>query len=190
MAKRVSSHPFVRGLSPRQLTLLTDCALPARFAPGEIIFRQGEPAARFYLITRGEVVLEARADGGEPVAMETIGAGDFLGWSWMMPPYRWHFTARATAPTEAVFFVSQILRQYCERNHSLGKELHERISAVMMKRLQTVRQKVLSLRAQGLHREARVLESPFMDQELDAGCYTDPVLPEDVTVAAKSAGVK
>lgn len=190
MVKRVASHPFVQGLSRRQLTLLTDCALPARFAPGEIIFRQGQPASRFYLITKGEVVLEAGAGMGGPVAIAAIGAGDFLGWSWMMPPYQWHFTARAAAPTEAIFFVSQILRQYCERDHSLGQELHKRMSAVMMKRLQAVRQKVLSLKAQGLHWEAMVLESPFMDQELDAGCYADPVEPEGVAVAAKTGGVK
>ena len=190
MAKRAISHPFVRGLTPRQLTLLTDCALPARFAPGETIFWEGEPASRFYLITKGEVVLEAGANGGKPVVIDSIGAGDFLGWSWMMPPYQWHFTARATAPTEAIFFVSQILRQYCERDHPLGQELHKRMSAVMMKRLQAVRQKVLSLKAQGLHREAMVLESPFMDQELDAGCYADPVEPEGVVAAAKTAGVK
>ena len=47
--------------------------------------------------------------------IETIGAGDLLGWSWMFPPYVWHFTARAIEPTTAIFFYGSILREYCEK---------------------------------------------------------------------------
>lgn len=190
MAQRVINHPFLHGLNQKQLALLTDCALPVRFKAGEIIFRQGGSANRFYLITRGKVVLESGTDDPEPVVIETIGAGDFLGWSWMMPPYQWRFTARAVEPTEAVFFVSQILRQYCERDHSLGFELHQRMSAVMMKRLQAARQKILCLHAQASRLEAIVLESPFMDQELDAGYYTEPVEADGPKAAGKPAQVK
>ena len=85
-------------------------------------------------------------------------------------------------------FRQQILRQYCECGHSLGQELRKRMSAILMKRRQTVRERILSLQARGLHREAMLLESLFMDQELDAGCYADPVEPEGVAAAAKAAG--
>jgi len=112
-------------------------------------------------------VLESGAGYGEPVVIETIGAGDLLGWSWMMPPYVWHFTARAVEPTEAIHFAGTILRQYCEKNHSLGFELHKRISAVMMKRLHAARKKMLSIHAHGEKLEPVVGLSPFMEQELD-----------------------
>jgi hypothetical protein len=136
MAKRVGEHPFLGGLTREQLTLLTDCALPAHFKFGEVIF-------------------------------ETIGAGDVLGWSWMMSPYQWHFTARAVEPTDAIFFASPILRQYCERDHSLGFEPHKRVSTIMMKRLQAARKKMLVMHVHGEKLEPVVLESPFLDQELD-----------------------
>ena len=58
--------------------------------------------------------------------MDTIGPGDLLGWSWMFPPYVWRFTARAVEPTDAIFFYGTILRQYCEKDHSLGYELFKR----------------------------------------------------------------
>lgn len=166
-AKRVREHPFLRGLSHDHLSLLADCALPARFKAGETIFRENEKADRFYLITNGKIVLESRAGYGEPVVIETIGARDVLGWSWIMPPYQWHFTARAVEPTEAIFFASPILRQYCQRDHSLGFELHKRASTVMMKRLQAARKKMLGMHAHGEKLEPVVLQSPFMDQELD-----------------------
>ena len=164
---RVERHPFLRGLNHTQMALLADCVLTSRFKAGETIFREGEPANRFYLIEKGKVVLESGAEYGEPVVIQTIGPGDLLGWSWMMPPYVWHFTARAVESTEAIHFVGSILRQYCEKDHSLGFELHKRMSAVMMKRLQAARKKMLSIHAHGEKLEPVVGLSPFMEQELD-----------------------
>lgn len=140
---RLARHPFCRGMNHAQTAMLADCAITSHFKAGEILFREGKPAERLYLIESGKVVLESSSDYGDPVVIETIGAGDLLGWSWMMLPYVWHFTARAVEPTEAIHFAGPILRQYCERDHSLGFELHKPMSAVMMKRLQAARKKML-----------------------------------------------
>jgi CRP-like cAMP-binding protein len=82
---------------------------------------------------------------GKPLAIEMIGPGDLLGWSWMFPPYTWQFSARAIEPTTAIFFYGAILREYCEKDHSLGYELLKRISAVMVKRLQADHKQMLSV---------------------------------------------
>lgn len=168
MATRVVLHPFLAGMNATQLALLTDCALPVRFKKGQVILREGEMANRFYLIESGKVVLESGEGFGEPVIIETIGAGDLLGWSWMFSPYVWHFTARAVEPTEAIFFYGTILREYCEHNHSLGYELFKRMAPVMLKRLQQARQKMLSINARRESLAPVVLESPFLDQEYDS----------------------
>ena len=168
MATRVGLHPFLAGMNPTHLALLTDCAIPVKFRKGQTILREGEMANRFYLIESGKVILESGEGFGEPVIVETIGAGDLLGWSWMFPPYVWHFTARAVEPTQAIFFYGTILREYCERDHSLGYELFKRITPVMMKRLQSARRKMLSVHAHRAALEPVVLESPFLDQELDS----------------------
>lgn len=167
MATRVALHPFLVGMNHTQLTLLTDCAIPAYFRPGQIILREGEMANRFYLIETGKVVLESGGDFGRPVVVETIGAGDLLGWSWMFPPYVWHFTARAVEPTEAIFFYGTILREYCSRDPSLGYELFKRLAPVMIKRMQAARKKMVAIDARTEKLEPVVLESPFMDQEQD-----------------------
>src|SRR5438105_1261277 len=116
LSTRVALHPFLAGMNPRQLALLTDCAIPVHFRKGQTILREEEMANRFYLIESGKVVLESGEGFGDPVIVETIRAGDLLGWSWMFPPYTWHFTARAAEPTEAIFFYGTILREYCERS--------------------------------------------------------------------------
>ncbi len=146
--KEVAAHPFLIGMGDRHIRLLADCAMRCHFHAGEVIFREGEAANRFYLIERGKIVLES-STLGEPVQFEEIKDGDLLGWSWLFPPYAWHFTARALEETTAIFFYGTILREYCEKDHSLGFELFKRMSVVMLRRLQAARQKLLSVSRSG-----------------------------------------
>jgi CRP/FNR family transcriptional regulator, cyclic AMP receptor protein len=145
MAKRVAFHPFLAGMNRTQLAFLTDCAMPVHFKKGEVIFRDGEMANRFYLIETGKVLLESGGMNAEPVVIDTVAAGDLLGWSWMFPPYAWRFDARAAEPTNAIFFYGTILREYCERDHSLGYELLKRMSVVMNRRMQAARDKMVAV---------------------------------------------
>jgi CRP/FNR family transcriptional regulator, cyclic AMP receptor protein len=167
LTTRVTLHPFLAGMNRTHLALLTDCAIAAHFRKGQTILREGEFANRFYLIESGKVVLESGKGLGEPVVVDTIGPGNLLGWSWMFPPYVWHFTARAVEPTDAIFFYGTILREYCEKDHSLGYQLFKRISPIMLRRLQVAREKMLAVHHGTAALEPIVLESPFMDQELD-----------------------
>jgi CRP-like cAMP-binding protein len=141
---QIAAHPFLIGISAHHIRLLADCAMRSHFRAGEVIFREGESANRFYLIERGRVVLES-STLGEPVKIEEIGDGDLLGWSWLFPPYAWHFRARALDDTTAIFFYGTVLREYSEKDHSLGLELFKRMSAVMLRRLQAARQKLLNV---------------------------------------------
>ena len=145
MAARVAVHPFLAGMTRTHLALLTDCAIAAHFEKGQTILRKGEFAKGFYLIESGEVVLESGEESGEPVVVDTIGPGDSLGWSWMFPPYVWRFTACAVEPIDAIFFYGTTLREYCEKDHSLGYELLKRTSRVMLRRLQATRDRMLSI---------------------------------------------
>jgi CRP/FNR family transcriptional regulator, cyclic AMP receptor protein len=142
---QVAAHPFLIGMSNNHVHLLADCAMRSHFKAGQVIFREGESANRFYLIEHGKVALES-STLGEPVRIEEIGDGDLLGWSWLFPPYAWHFGARALEDTTAIFFYGTVLRDYCEKDNSLGLELFKRMSVVMLRRLQVSRQKFLSVR--------------------------------------------
>jgi CRP-like cAMP-binding protein len=141
----ISTHPFFQGMSPHQLRLLADCAMPAHFAANEVIFREGDPANRFYLLQTGSVALESQILGKGKALIQRIGAGDILGWSWLFFPYFWHFDARAVEPTDAIFIYATPLREECESDHELGYELMKRLAAVMVKRLQATRWKLLGV---------------------------------------------
>jgi hypothetical protein len=74
--------------------------------------------------------------------MQVIGRDDVLGWSWLFPPHQWRFGARATEPTQAVFFDGTWLREQCERDTDFGYEMIKRMSAVVLERLQVTRRKL------------------------------------------------
>jgi CRP/FNR family cyclic AMP-dependent transcriptional regulator len=141
---QVAAHPFLIGMSEHHIRLLAECAMHSHFRAGQVIFREGESANRFYLIEHGKVALES-STLGEPVRIEEIGDRDLLGWSWLFPPYAWHFSARALKDTTAIFFYGTILRNYCEKDNSFGLELFKRMSIVMLRRLQAARQKLLNV---------------------------------------------
>lgn len=145
LEKVIREHSFLKGFSPHQYRTLTDCAMFTKFMTGELIFREGDPANRFYLIASGKVSLESHAGKRGVMKVQTVGAGEVLGWSWLFQPYFWHFDARATEPTEAIFFYGTPLRDKCESDHDLGYALMKRMAEVLVNRLQATRRRLLNL---------------------------------------------
>ncbi len=140
-------HKATNGQSGDLQELIANHPFFKEFRPGDRIFREGEPANRFFLILKGKVALEAKVKGAEPVVVESIGAGDVLGWSWLVEPYVWHFDARAVEPTEAIFFYGTWMRELYEEDESLGYEMLRRVAGVMLQRLQAARRRLLERRA-------------------------------------------
>lgn len=112
------------------------------FNPGETIFHEGDPANRFYLLKTGKVSLES-GEAEASTVVQTIGAGDVLGWSWLFPPHYWRFDARALEPTRGIFIYGSRLRELCEDDHDLGYEIMKRTATVVIKRLIAARQQLL-----------------------------------------------
>jgi len=146
LRERLAAHPFFRGLKAEWLDLLAENAMPKEFEKDESIFEEGSTGNRFYLIEQGEVALGTSGMDGKPVAIEMIAGGDVLGWSWLFPPYYWHFGARAREKTTCIFIYGTRLREQCEADHALGYELMKRFCQVLIERLQATRKQLLTVR--------------------------------------------
>jgi CRP/FNR family transcriptional regulator, cyclic AMP receptor protein len=144
LAEIIAEHPFLEGLPERHLRTLADCAMRSHFEAGELVFKEGDPANRFYLLLDGKVALESGSETNETFVIEELGAGDVLGWSWLFPPFQWHFDARALERTEAVFFYGTRLREHCENDPEFGYELMKRTAEIMIRRLQSTRKRLLA----------------------------------------------
>jgi CRP-like cAMP-binding protein len=141
----IRKHPFFQGLDEPYLKLIIGCARNVRFDLDKAIFREGEPADRFYLIREGLVAVQVNVPGRGAMTLQTVGAGEVLGWSWLFAPYRWRFSARALQPTRALAFDGKCLRAKCERDHDLGYELLKRFSRTVTERLEATRLQLLDL---------------------------------------------
>jgi CRP-like cAMP-binding protein len=137
------NYPFIRGLSQQHAQRLLAGATVVEFEPGEIIFREGEPANRLYLIESGEVELESRSAGCGTVRLETLHEGEALGWSWLFPPFAWHFQARATQTTRTICCDGAHLLVEAEEDRDFGYELMKRVSQIVIHRLQASRQRFI-----------------------------------------------
>ena len=143
----IAEQEFFAGLESYYTGLLVGCAANVRFNPGTYIFKEGEEANEFYLIRSGKVALELFAPQGKPIVVETLDAGDILGWSWLLPPYLWKFHAHAVQDTRAIALDGKCLRAKCEQNHDLGYELLKRFAQIMERRLEATRMQLLDVYA-------------------------------------------
>jgi CRP/FNR family transcriptional regulator, cyclic AMP receptor protein len=141
----LADHPFARGLNDRLLELLVGCASNVRFEAGQMVFREGEEANHFYLIREGKMAVELFAAERGPINILTLGEGEVLGWSWLVPPYRWRFDACAIEPTRAIALDGKCLREKSERDSDLGYQLLKRIAHIMEDRLQATRLQLLNV---------------------------------------------
>jgi CRP/FNR family cyclic AMP-dependent transcriptional regulator len=145
LAPIIAGHSFLKGLAPPHLQELVGCASNVRFEAGEYIFRQGDEANTFYAVRQGLVALETFVPQKGAVSIQNLGEGDVLGWSWLIPPHRWRFDARAVEETRAIAFDGACLRGKCEEDHDFGYELLKRFSEVITQRLEATRLQLLDV---------------------------------------------
>lgn len=145
MTELLGSHPFFAGLSPSAVELIAGCASNVHFAEGDHIFDEGKPANIFYVIRHGRVALEVYSPTKGPLVIDTMNEGQVLGWSWLVPPYRYFADARAVTPVSATAVDGACLRGKCEADAELGYQLLKRVTTVMYHRMQSARIQMLNL---------------------------------------------
>jgi len=141
----LSAHPFFRGLTPHAIDILAGCATEVEFPAGAVIFKEGDAADACFLLTGGNVALEIVVPGRGPHVVETLHAGEVLGWSWLFPPYRWTFDAETLIATRAIRFDGAELRKAKTADKELGYELMIRFAQVLVDRLQATRLQLLDM---------------------------------------------
>ena len=138
LEKILDGDMFFRGMKAEHLHSIVDSGTIVRFEEGEVIFDEGEPAHRCYVIRTGRVALQLVSYRVEPLTLVTLEPGSLIGWSWLFPPYRWKFTAKALEVTRAISLDGDRLRAKCDQDHELGYELMKRFAAVIDKRIEAL----------------------------------------------------
>jgi CRP/FNR family transcriptional regulator, cyclic AMP receptor protein len=145
IAELVARTPLFEGMTQERIELLAGCGGNVHFKEGATLFREGERADVFYLLRQGSIALETFVPGRGPIEIETLDEGDVLGWSWLFPPYRWAFDARAVTRVRAIGFDTTCLRTKLETDPALGYDLMSRFAQVLMMRLKWTRIRLLDV---------------------------------------------
>ena len=141
----VREHPFFAGLAEEFCSLICGCAKNVRFDDGQYLFHEGQPADQFYLLRHGRVALEMTIPGRPSLTFQTVGAGEIVGVSWLVPPYRWAYDAKALGLVRAIAMDAACLRRKCEDDDALGYEMMKRFMPILIQRLQATRLQLLDV---------------------------------------------
>ncbi len=142
-------HPFTRSFPETHLQRLAEIAYVRRWNPGDYLLREGRPVEAFYLILSGRVAVEVYQPDRGVIPLQTLGRGDAVGWSWMLPPYRATFDIRVLEPTETICFPAPELRQRMEEDPTLAVSLLSKLLSMVASRIQATRLQLLDM----YHRE-------------------------------------
>ena len=145
IADELSRVPPFDRLSPAQLVPVTNTTREVTFPAGATIFADGQPAHGCWLIRSGQVALGTEVPGRGQVVVQTLGRDEVLGWSWLVPPHRWHFTATARGAVGAVEFNTERLRALADADPALGYRLSLGLFEIVVARLQHTRSRLLDL---------------------------------------------
>lgn len=144
-AKMLADHPFLKDVPSALIKAFSACASQVEYEAGAMIYREGDDADQFLLIQRGRVVIEIHAHQRGAIAIQTVGPGDVLGWSWLFAPYQRRFDARAMEPTRAIALDGKYLREKAEQDHEVGYELLKRFSRIVVERLKATTLQLLDI---------------------------------------------
>ena len=137
--ERLGRHPFAGGLSDAQLDAVASCARVRHVPGGTIIFKEGAEAKSVYLVLDGRISLEQHVPGRGGVQLESLVAGDLLGFSWLMPDGQWLLDARAVEATELLVLDAACLQARMAADGNLALRLSQQIILQLYQRLERVR---------------------------------------------------
>ena len=159
LSRVISEHPFCKDLESPYVDLLVGCSGSIRVPEGLHLFRAGSEANQFYLIREGKILLEIPSAQSPSPKPETVEAGEVLGWSWLVPPYRWCFGARAIEPVSAISMSGKCIRAKCEKNSDLGYVLLKKTVEMLGRHSEATRIRLFDLYSAGTGMEQPLLIS-------------------------------
>lgn len=130
--------PLFDGLSESQVERLSGIARPRSLRKEEYLFLLGDSADRLHIVLSGKVDLCFPLTLGQTltdVPVESKSAGEALGWSALVKPYRFTLSARAAEPSNLAAILRKDLEEAFEADPGIGYALTKRIAEVIGRRL-------------------------------------------------------
>jgi CRP/FNR family transcriptional regulator, cyclic AMP receptor protein len=148
MKDLLAAHPFFAGLTDEMFATLAGCATAVQHRAGAFLLREGDPADHLHAVRSGRVAIQVHTPDRGAVTLQTVGAGEIVGWSWIVPPHQYRFDAQVIEPAAVLALDAAGLRAACERDPALGFALMKRVARVLAERLAATRVQLLDVYGQ------------------------------------------
>jgi len=126
---------ILKSLTDDMLEKLIPIANTTSFNKGEIIFKEGDLADKFYILKRGKVLLEKRISDKITVSVGSIKPGYSFGWSAILDGGSYTTDAVCAEECEVFNFSRENILDLIDKDHSLGYKLTKQILGVIKTRL-------------------------------------------------------
>jgi CRP-like cAMP-binding protein len=145
MPEELAHHRFFEKLPDELRSRLAECSNNVVLQKGAKICTEGTPARSFFAIRAGRVSVGVHVPSKGLVSLETLHRGDIMGWSWVLPPYRWHFDAVALEQVRAIELHADCILAYLEEDPAAGFRVMSSVARIMEERLDSARMRLLDL---------------------------------------------
>jgi CRP-like cAMP-binding protein len=129
----------VRQLSEPHLNDLAGLASLRECPEGTVLFQEGQGSPFLYCVLQGEVSLQVQEPFGETVEIDTVGAGDLLGWSAVFGRPSLTATARTATPCRLAVFQASRVVGLCEHDPRFGLAFLRQVGLHASERLGSTR---------------------------------------------------
>ncbi len=147
----MESLPLFQGLTPSEMKLVINRFESISFPAEHVVFNQGDPADKLFVVITGRVAIRFKPDDGEVLDVTEVERNGVFGWSSVLGRKSYTSSAICLEDCEAVYVRGDVLRKLCETHAETGVIILERLAEVIAERLRSTHAQVVQLLHQGIH---------------------------------------
>lgn len=136
--------PLLASLSDEEATALQRSMVPHAMSRGEVLFREGEPGDRLYIIIRGKIKLGRTSPDGRENLVSVLGPGEMFGELTVFDPGARSLTATAVSPTELLGLGSEDLSAFLREHPEVARQMLQALARRLRRTTNTVADLVFS----------------------------------------------
>ncbi len=136
----IKNHSFFHGWDDKYLQNIIDISHLRTFPKDYRIIEEGFYADKFFIIVSGLVEVKSM-----DIVLQILGAGEVVGWSWLIPPYTWNFSVDTIKETICIVIDTEKLKEIFKKEKEIELLIYKSMFFVVSNRLKGARQKIVEL---------------------------------------------
>jgi CRP-like cAMP-binding protein len=137
--KLCHEYPLFSELSVEQVNAVSEICREECFYPDYILFEEGQPATKMYVLVEGDVEIFFALSESGMVKVDRVGHGEIFGCSALVPPYTHTSTARAQTRIEVLEIDAAAMRELFEDDPQMAVSIQQQVIQCLSERIVDLR---------------------------------------------------